>query len=107
MAQNVMFLPSMGASRGILIAASDRFFRLHSHHATTNTISAKITMLAENIEWSITGAYGLQGDNENNFHAGDHRPETTHAPCMAIAWRLQLNLLRPRQEQRTHQPDTT
>ena len=46
----------MGASGGILIAASDRFFRLHSHHATANTISAKITMLAENIEWSITGA---------------------------------------------------
>ena len=32
MAQNVVFLPSAGASGGILMAASERFFRLDNPH---------------------------------------------------------------------------
>jgi exonuclease III len=64
LAQNVIFLPSTGASGGILIAASARFFRLHSLHTTANTISATVTMMADNTEWSITGVYGPQADNE-------------------------------------------
>ena len=64
MAQNVAFLPSIGASGGILIAASDRFFTIQNTYATTNTISATVTMLAENVQWSITGVYGPQTDNE-------------------------------------------
>jgi hypothetical protein len=64
MAQNFVSLPSAGASGGILIAVSDRFFKLQNPRVTANTISATITMLAENIDWSITGVYGPQADNE-------------------------------------------
>jgi hypothetical protein len=58
MAQNVIFLPSTGASGGILMAASERFFRLDNPHLTDNTVSGTLTMLPENKEWSITGVYG-------------------------------------------------
>ena len=64
MAQNAAFLPSTGASGGILIAASDRFFRIQNTYVTANTISATVTMLAENVQWSIKGVYGPQADNE-------------------------------------------
>jgi hypothetical protein len=64
MAQNVIFLPSTGASGGILMAASERFFRLDNPHLTDNTVSGTLTMLSENKEWSITGVYGPQSDNE-------------------------------------------
>lgn len=64
MAQNMVFLPSMGASGGILLAASDRYFRLENPHTTTNTVSATLKMLSNNTEWSITGVYGPQSDNE-------------------------------------------
>jgi exonuclease III len=62
MANNVLFLPSMGASGGILIAAAERFFTLSHPHLTQDTISAKVTMLAENKTWTITGVYGPQSD---------------------------------------------
>jgi hypothetical protein len=58
MANNVVFLPSTGASGGILIAAAERFFTLSHPHLTQHTISAKVTMLAENKTWTITGVYG-------------------------------------------------
>jgi exonuclease III len=64
MAQNTVSLPSIGASGGILLAASDRYFRLENPHTTTNTVSATIKMLADNNEWSITGVYGPQSDND-------------------------------------------
>lgn len=62
MARNAVSLPSVGASGGILIAASERFFRVQHTHQTANTITASITMLAENKEWSLTGVYGPQSD---------------------------------------------
>lgn len=64
MASNVAFLPAIGVSGGILLAASERFFSLSQQNQTTNTVSAKITMLAENKEWTITGVYGLQADTD-------------------------------------------
>ncbi|CAD6224969.1 unnamed protein product [Miscanthus lutarioriparius] len=62
MARNAVSLPSVGASGGILIAASERFFRVQQTHQTANTITASIIMLAENKEWSLTGVYGPQSD---------------------------------------------
>lgn len=64
LAKNAVFLPSTGASGGILLAASDRFFRLTNTHQNTNSISATITLLADNKEWSITGVYGPQSDSD-------------------------------------------
>jgi hypothetical protein len=42
MAQNFVALPSIGASGGILIAVSARFFCLDDPHPTTNTVSASL-----------------------------------------------------------------
>jgi len=64
MAQNVVFLPSAGASGGILMAASERFLRLDNPHLTANTVSTTLTMMADNKKWSLTGVYGPQSDNE-------------------------------------------
>lgn len=58
LANNVAFLPSVGANGGILIAASNHFFNISQPHLTTYTVSAKITMLAENRTWTITRVYG-------------------------------------------------
>jgi len=62
MANNNVCLPSIGASGGILITASERFFRIQQTSLTPNTVTATITMLAENTSWSITGVYGPQAD---------------------------------------------
>jgi exonuclease III len=62
MAQNFVALPSIGASGGILIAVSARFFCLDDPHLTTNTVSASLRMLADNTKWSISGVYGPQSD---------------------------------------------
>ena len=62
MASNAIFLPSVGVCGGILIAALEHFFTLTQSHLTTNTVTAKLTMLAENKEWSISGVYGPQND---------------------------------------------
>jgi hypothetical protein len=62
LANNVAFLPSVGARGGILIAASDHFFNISQPHLTAHTVSATITMLAENKTWTITGVYGPQSD---------------------------------------------
>lgn len=64
LAQNCVTLPSIGASGGILLAASQRFFRLQHLQTTTNTVSADVVMLADNQTWSITGVYGPQSDAE-------------------------------------------
>jgi len=57
-----VWLPSIGVCRGILVAASDRVFKISQPYLTTNTISAQIKMLANNEEWSITCVYGPQSD---------------------------------------------
>ena len=62
LANNVAFLPSVGASGGILIAASNCFFDISQPHLTAHTVSATITMLVENKTWTITGVYGPQSD---------------------------------------------
>lgn len=62
LASNTVSLPSLGASGGILIAASDCFFNLSQPHTTTHTISATVTMLAERKTWTITGVYGPQSN---------------------------------------------
>ena len=62
LATNVAFLPSAGVCGEILIAASERYFTLTQTFLTTNTVSATITMLAENKSWTITGVYGPQSD---------------------------------------------
>lgn len=64
LALNAVFLPSTGASGGILLAASQRFFSLGNPHLTPNSVTATITMLADNTQWSITGVYGPQSDND-------------------------------------------
>lgn len=64
LAQDVITLPFVGTAGGILLAASERFFRLYNQHQTANTVSATILMLADNTEWSITGVYGPQSDND-------------------------------------------
>lgn len=67
MASNVAFLPAIGVCGGILLAASERFFTISQPHLTTNTVSAKITMLAENKKWSITGVYGPQSEQIKSY----------------------------------------
>ena len=62
MANNAVWLPSIGVCGGILVAASDRFFKISQPYLTTNTVSSQIKMLANNEEWSITGVYGPQSD---------------------------------------------
>ena len=62
LATNVAFLPSAGVCGEILIAASERYFTLTQTFLTTNTVSATITMLAENKSWTITGVYRPQSD---------------------------------------------
>jgi exonuclease III len=57
-------LPANGTRGGIIIAASEKFFAIQNHHPTTYTISADITMKAENTTWTLTGVYAPQGDNE-------------------------------------------
>lgn len=52
----------MGVSGGILIAAAEHFFTINHPTHTQHTVSAIITMLAENKTWTITGVYGPQSD---------------------------------------------
>lgn len=85
MAQNVAFLPSNGASGGILLAAFERFFRLDNPHLTANTISASLTMLSDNRVWSLTGVYGPQSDAEKLLFMEEIKNLKTH---MLPAWLL-------------------
>jgi exonuclease III len=62
MASNAVSLPAVGVCGGILVAASERFFTLTQPFLTLNTVTAKLTMLAENKEWSISGVYGPQNE---------------------------------------------
>jgi hypothetical protein len=83
---NVVCLPSVGASGGILIAASEWFFKVQQTHQTLNTVSASITMLTENKVWSITGVYGPQADSDKTlFFARNQGSETTCPTRMATS----------------------
>lgn len=62
MANNIAYLPIVGASGDIIIAASERLFAVSPPILTTNTVSTTVTMLAENKTWSMTGVYGPQSD---------------------------------------------
>jgi exonuclease III len=68
LARNCSVLPAVGTAGGILMAASDRFFQMVPVLTTQNTISVQITMLEENLSWSLTGVYGPQADQDKiNF----------------------------------------
>ena len=62
LASNCAILPAVGTAGGILLAASERFFKLTPTQVTAHSVSAKITMLEENVSWCITGVYGPQTD---------------------------------------------
>jgi hypothetical protein len=64
---NVVCLPSVGASGGILIVASEQFFKVQQTHQTLNTVFASITMLAENKVWSITRVYEPQAESDKTL----------------------------------------
>ena len=84
MANNVVCLPSIGASGGILIAASERFFRIQQTSLTPNTLTATITMLAENTSWSITGVYGPQADTDKIAFMQEILDLRQHGYCYGI-----------------------
>jgi hypothetical protein len=56
----------LGASGGILLTASERFFPLQHLQTTPNTISANLVILSENLNWSLTGVYSPQTDVYKN-----------------------------------------
>jgi hypothetical protein len=64
---NFLFLPSVGASGGIILAARDSFLHLSNPTTTRHTISASILDCKHNITWRITGVYGPQGGMEKKM----------------------------------------
>jgi len=84
MANNVVCLPSIGASGGILIATSERFFRIQQTSLTPNTVTATITMLAKNTSWSITGVYGPQADADKIAFMQEILDLRQHGYCYGI-----------------------
>ena len=62
-ARNFVALPASGTRGGILIAV-DENFNLHNSHTTEYTVSADITMRADNVSWTLTGVYGPQEDRD-------------------------------------------
>jgi exonuclease III len=61
---NIAVLPAIGSRGGILLAASNDFFSLSQVYTTSHTVSAMITMKADNSAWWITGVYGPQSSAE-------------------------------------------
>lgn len=61
---NTAVLPANGSRGGILLAASNDFFSLSQVYTTSHTVSAMITMKANNSVWWITGVYGPQSSAE-------------------------------------------
>jgi exonuclease III len=57
---NFSFLPAVGTCGGILIAAFDNHFRLMASSRTKYTLSVRIHVLTNALEWSLTGVYGPQ-----------------------------------------------
>jgi exonuclease III len=62
--QNYSFLPSRGASGGILIAVSDNHIRLISSSHSENALTVKLQMLNDAMEWHLTGVYGPQAETD-------------------------------------------
>jgi exonuclease III len=58
--ENFSFLPATGTCGGILIAVSESHFRLVSSYRTRNTLTVRIHMLNDGVEWSLMGVYGPQ-----------------------------------------------
>lgn len=85
MVNNAVYLPSVGASGGILLlAASERFFNIGQPNLTMNTVSATISMLAENKEWTITGVYGPQADADKIIFMQEITDLKQHARIPAL-----------------------
>lgn len=63
-ANNFAFLPADGTRGGIILACDDIFFTLPDVLLGSYSLSAKITMLAEGLQWSITVVYGPQPESE-------------------------------------------
>jgi exonuclease III len=70
LASQIVCLPASRTAGGVLIAASDRLFSLNHLYTTEHTITANICSLADNTNWSITGVYDPQSDEDKvNFLA--------------------------------------
>jgi hypothetical protein len=54
---NFMFLPSDGASGGIVLAARESFMQLTNPMLTNHTISASIVECKSSITWNVIGLY--------------------------------------------------
>ena len=59
---NYAVLPALQTRRGILLAVFEDYFTLSNVSLTCNTVTAMITMKADNMEWWITVVYGPQTD---------------------------------------------
>lgn len=55
---NFCFLPSRGASGGVLIAARANILQLQNQRQTTNTISVTVSDIRRQTTWMITGVLG-------------------------------------------------
>lgn len=64
---NFCFLPSCGASGGILIAAKNNILQVQNPLLTVNTISATLFDIKRQTSWMVTGVYGPQGDLEKKM----------------------------------------
>jgi hypothetical protein len=61
---NFSFLPALGTRGGILIAFSEDHFRLMLSRRSVNTLTVRVQMLNDAVEWSMTGVYGPQTEQE-------------------------------------------
>jgi exonuclease III len=61
---NFSFLPVLGTRGGILIAFSEDHFRLMLSRRSANTLTVRVQMLNDAVEWSMTGVYGPQTEQE-------------------------------------------
>ena len=58
------YLPAQGTRGGVIVACSHDLYTLQSVTTGQYSISAIITSRADNSQWSITGVYGPQEDQE-------------------------------------------
>lgn len=58
------FIPAEGTRGGILLATRDSSLLLHHAVLTSNTLTATVTNVRNNAQWTVTGVYGPQGDME-------------------------------------------
>lgn len=62
--EQYIYLPSEGASGGILLAVNGEYYTIKQSHMTGHAITAEIESTMAPISWWITVVYGPQGDNE-------------------------------------------